>query len=112
MSNHPPHAQSNERRFFVYFLSDEAGEVLYIGRSVNVANRLRGHLSDASNPDTKEAPRKAMWFADVRKVDVIGPFDWAEAVAQERQIIEDRQPFGNIALTGRMTRERSKWVVA
>ena len=101
MRTHPAHARSHERVFFVYFLMDEAGEVLYVGRSQNVARRLLGHLSDASSPDTTQAPRKALWLGDVRSVSMIGPFTWAEAVAEERRQIETVQPFGNIRCTTR-----------
>jgi excinuclease UvrABC nuclease subunit len=94
------------RRYYVYFLSDAAGAVIYVGRSQNVAKRLIGHYSDASNPDTVEAPRKALWLMDVRTVSMIGPFAWDQAVAEERRHIEQLQPFGNISATKRDPKTR------
>lgn len=94
------------RRYFVYVLSDADGAVLYVGRSRNVATRLLGHYSDASNPDTMQALRKAMWFQDVRKVDMTGPLTWDEAVKLGRRLIEDEQPFGNVSQT---RRDPKKW---
>lgn len=83
-------------RYFVYFLRDAEGSVVYVGRSCNVAQRLRAHISDASWQEAKAA-----WLWGVRSVDMVGPFTWDEAVARERAEIERHQPRGNVALTAR-----------
>lgn len=77
-------------RHFVYRLHDAAGAPVYIGRSVDVAARIRAH-HDAGKA----------WLLDVRSVSMIGPMTWDEAVATERQEIAAFQPRGNIALTAR-----------
>lgn len=89
------------QRYFVYVLSGAAGDVLYVGRSRNVASRLAAHYYEASNPDTTQAPRKALWLMDVRTVDMAGPFTWDEAVTRERRLIKEEQPPGNVVHTAR-----------
>lgn len=91
-------------RYFVYFLRDVQGEALYVGRSCNVAGRIRAHYSDATHQFDAVKASKALWFVDVRSVDMVGPFLWTEAVAVEREHIERLQPVGNIALTRRAGR--------
>lgn len=89
------------QRYYVYVLSDANGDVLYVGRSQNVAQRLSQHYYDASNPDTMQSLPKALWLMDVRQVDMAGPFTWDEAVTRERRLIEDEQPPGNTVHTRR-----------
>lgn len=91
----------NEKRYFVYRLHDELGQVLYVGRSCNVANRIRAHYSDAQRQFSEDSARKALWFSDVRSVSMFGPFTWDEAVAAERREIETCQPTGNRMFTKR-----------
>lgn len=85
------------RRHFVYFLSAASGELLYIGRSVDVVARLKGHYREASEINM-QAPRKALWLMDVTRVDMIGPFTFAEADLRERALIQFAQTYGNLAL--------------
>lgn len=93
-------------RQFIYFLHDSAGEVLYVGRSQDVATRIRSHYYEASNPDITQSHRKALWLMDVRRVSMTGPLAWDAAVAEERRLIEDMQPHGNIRLTSRDPNKR------
>lgn len=78
-------------RYFVYRLHDAAGRILYIGRSCNVAGRIKSHAEDARKP----------WMKDARRVSMVGPFNWQGAVDTERDEIETHQPVGNIAHTER-----------
>lgn len=82
-------------RHFVYRLHDASGSVLYVGRSCNVAQRIRAHMSEACLDSTK-AIRKALWLGDVRTVSMFGPFGWDDAVREERAEIERLQPHGNL----------------
>jgi predicted GIY-YIG superfamily endonuclease len=70
------------RRYFVYTLSDAAGAPVYIGRSCNVAGRLRAH-------------RSTDWISDVRDVSMVGPFTWDEACAEEFRQIRAKLPREN-----------------
>lgn len=77
-------------RHFVYRLHSADGGVVYVGRSCDVAKRIRAH---------KYAEKE--WLTDVRSVTMFGPMSWDEAVAAERREIARLQPPGNIALTAR-----------
>ena len=88
-------------RYFVYTLRDDSGAALYVGRSCNVANRIRGHVSEARHQYSETSVRKALWLVDVRSVTMTGPYAWDEAVMEERRQIELAQPPGNICLTTR-----------
>jgi excinuclease UvrABC nuclease subunit len=76
---------------YVYRLHGAGGEVIYVGRSVNVARRIAKHNT---------FPRKP-WIEDVRSVSMFGPLSREKAIAAERQEIARLQPSGNIALTAR-----------
>lgn len=91
-------ASRGGRRWFVYFLSSDSGELLYIGRSCRPVARMKAHVAEAASPDTMQALRKALWFMDVRRVDMIGPFHWGEATIRERELIALAQPYGNLRL--------------
>jgi excinuclease UvrABC nuclease subunit len=77
-------------RHFVYRLHGADGDVIYVGRSCEVAKRIRAH---------KYAGKA--WLTDVRSVSMFGPMSWDEAVAAERREIARLQPPGNVALTVR-----------
>ncbi len=77
-------------RYFVYTLADADGKPVYIGRSCNVAARIKAHASGG-----------AEWVTGVRSVSMIGPFTWDDAVREERAAIERSQPRANKALTAR-----------
>lgn len=70
------------RRYFVYTLSDAAGAPVYVGRSCNVASRIKAH----STTD---------WITDVRSVSMVGPFTWDEVCAEEYRQIRTKLPRAN-----------------
>lgn len=78
-------------RYFVYRLHDASGAVIYVGRSCDVARRIRAHAS---------YPVRS-WITDARDVSMFGPMTWDEAVRAERAEIGRLQPRGNEALTTR-----------
>lgn len=92
-----PRADLNRKavRNFIYRLHDAEGTVLYVGRSCNVAHRIRAHVSEACHEGPK-ALRKALWLGDVRSVSMFGPFSWDDAVREERAEIERLMPYGNV----------------
>lgn len=80
------HLHNDEiRKSFVYFLCDEGGRVLYVGRSVNPVNRWRDHQRDPSKPWTQDVVRFRKW----------GPFNHRTADRIEREQIQALQPIGN-----------------
>lgn len=86
------------KRYMVYRLLDLDGVPVYIGRSCNVAGRIRSHYSAAGALGDPDDGRPT-WIYDVRSVSMRGPFTWKEAVRIEREEIEHFQPRGNIHLT-------------
>jgi GIY-YIG catalytic domain len=96
--NPRPDIDHTVERYMVYRLHDAAGTPVYIGRSCNVPGRIRAHYANAqsSNPEIRE---RAAWIFDVRRVSMVGPFTWKEAVRVERAEIEAHRPRGNRALT-------------
>lgn len=94
-------------RNFVYYLHDEVGEVIYVGRSQNVAGRIAKHAWEASSSSLPQHRQKADWYFRTRSISMRGPYDRDAAVAEERREIERLQPVGNIRLT-----KRDRWVRA
>lgn len=84
----------------VYRLHAEDGTVLYVGRSCNVRNRIKAHHGEASSqyPGADIYDKRA-WFFGVRRVSMVGPYTWDEAVQAERREIERLQPRGNRDMT-------------
>ena len=84
-------------KYFVYTLSDAEGAPIYVGRSCNVAARIKAHIDDARHSPygPRDAAFKASWVRDIRTVSMDGPFTWDEAVAEERRQIKSKLPRGN-----------------
>ncbi|MBO9524306.1 MAG: hypothetical protein J7518_22440 [Nocardioidaceae bacterium] len=82
-------------RYFVYRVHDAEGVVLYVGRSCNVAARLKAHHRTLTHP----GQRSASWILDGRSVSMVGPFTWDRACVVERAEIEKFQPVGNRQFT-------------
>lgn len=80
-------------RYFVYQLRDEQGTPIYVGRSCDVAARLRSHYSKLTHR-FENTPRPT-WLVDARSVAMVGPYTWDEACRVERAQIEAYQPRGN-----------------
>lgn len=85
-------------RYMVYRLHDGDGRVLYVGRSCNVAQRIKAHVADAVRGYATDG-LKARWMPSVRRVSMVGPFTWDEACRVERDEIEAHQPLGNRMFT-------------
>lgn len=86
------------KRYMIYRLHDAAGVVVYVGRSCDVANRIRAHHSSATHHLPEVAERSA-WLFDARTVSMVGPYTWDEACKVERHEIETHQPRGNRQFT-------------
>lgn len=100
--NARPDVDRQARRYFVYELRGADDRPLYVGRSCNVAARLRSHHASATATYGQAFElAKREWLFDVRSVAMEGPFTWDAAVARERSSIERHQPRGNRAMTAR-----------
>lgn len=92
-ARHGPIDKTAEKHF-VYWLYDASGACLYIGRSCNVRARLKAHYLYTGTG----------WFPQVRRLHMIGPFTWDQAIAEEAAAIRNAQPPHNIVHTKRWGR--------
>jgi hypothetical protein len=76
-------ADRYERDHFLYRAFDERGELLYVGRTVNVAGRFTAH--ESSSP----------WFPFMARRELEGPMGFDEIVAAERTAIDTEHPAYN-----------------
>lgn len=80
------HPATPHRPHFVYRCSNAAGELLYIGCTVDLRARLSAHRN------------RSDWFDQVRRVNLVGPFIGKDARSralsvEARLIAENRPPF-------------------
>lgn len=85
------------KKYVVYRAHDEAGNILYIGVTSDIVRRLKGHYYTL----TRDLPekRQSWWLLDARRVSMVGPYTWREALRVERAEIEHHQPPHNRAFT-------------
>lgn len=80
---------------YVYTLLDGEGVPIYVGRTANVATRIRGHYSEARGNSTP-GQRKAEWFFRTRSLLITGPYTYDMSYRIECGRIEHLKPIGNI----------------
>ena len=78
----------------VYLFKDAGGRVLYVGKAVNLRNRLRSYLQ---NPE-KHDPKTDMMLKKVARVDFLLTATEREALILERNLIKERRPRFNVML--------------
>ena len=77
----------------VYLFKDPRGEVLYVGKAVNLASRVRSYLShDPQRPQMDEMRERAV------DVDTILTGSEVEALLLESTLIRQHRPHYNILL--------------
>ena len=74
----------------VYMMKDNSGSVLYIGKALNIQNRVRSHFS-SGHSDKSFYPR-------VVSIDFIVTKNQVEALLLENSLIKEKQPRYNIRL--------------
>jgi excinuclease ABC subunit C len=74
----------------VYLMKDTQGEVLYIGKAVNLQSRLRSHFSNA--------PSYKSFYPLVRSIDFMVTKNEVEALLLENALIKEKQPRYNVRL--------------
>ncbi|HYB30456.1 MAG TPA: exonuclease domain-containing protein [Solirubrobacteraceae bacterium] len=77
----------------VYLFRDDAGRVLYVGKSVSIRSRARAHFAPSSLP--------AAWTTQATVVDYQGTNSELGALVLENRLIKRHKPPGNIRLTRR-----------
>ncbi|MDX1976292.1 MAG: excinuclease ABC subunit UvrC [Pseudanabaenaceae cyanobacterium bins.68] len=78
----------------VYFMRDRQDQILYIGKSKSLRNRVRSYFR--SLPDL--SPRIAMMVRQVSEIEFIVTDTEAEALALEDNLIKRHQPYYNVLL--------------
>jgi excinuclease ABC subunit C len=78
----------------VYLFKDATGKVLYVGKAVNLRNRLGSYLK---TPDRHE-PKTAMMLKKMAVVDYIITAGGREALILERNLIKEHHPRYNVML--------------
>jgi excinuclease ABC subunit C len=78
----------------VYLFKDAGGKVLYVGKAVNLKNRLLSYLK---TPE-RHNPRTALMLQKMARVDVILTSTGREALILERNLIKEHRPRYNVML--------------
>ncbi|MEN8444443.1 MAG: excinuclease ABC subunit UvrC [Cyanobacteria bacterium J06555_13] len=79
----------------VYFMKDATDQILYIGKSKSLRNRVRSYFREAAHHHT---PRIATMVRSVADIEIIVTDTEAEALALEANLIKQHQPHFNVLL--------------
>ena len=78
----------------VYLFKDAAGKVLYVGKAVNLRNRLGSYLKTPERHD----PKTALMLKKMARVDFLITAGGREALILERNLIKEHHPRYNVML--------------
>lgn len=78
----------------VYFMKDEKGDILYIGK----AKKLRNRVSSYFRPSQKLSYRISVMVKQIRDIDFIITDTEVEALVLEANLIKKHQPYYNVLL--------------
>jgi excinuclease ABC subunit C len=78
----------------VYLFKDAGGRVLYVGKAVNLKNRLSSYLKTPEKHD----PKTALMLKRAARVDVVLTTQAREALILERTLIKEHAPRFNVRL--------------
>src|SRR5437867_10523337 len=78
----------------VYQFKNAAGEVLYVGKAVNLRNRVRQYFQKAYRPD----PRREAMVSKISDMELIVTDSEVEALILETTLIQKIKPRYNIDL--------------
>lgn len=78
----------------VYFMKDEEGNILYIGKAKNLRNRVKSYFQNSSNL----SHRISVMVKQIRDIDFIITDTEVEALALESNLIKQHQPYFNVLL--------------
>ncbi len=72
----------------VYFMKDDSGRVLYVGKAVDLNSRVRSYFHDS----TDHSPKIRTMLKSVQDVDYLTTDSEVEALLKESRLIKDVQP--------------------
>lgn len=78
----------------VYLMKDKTGGILYVGKAINLRNRVRSYFQPGAN----HTPRIAVMVSLVEKVDFIVTANEIEALILENNLIKKEMPRYNVML--------------
>lgn len=78
----------------VYLMKDHAGVILYVGKAVNLKNRVRSYFHDSS----RQSPKVAALMRHVEDIELIATDTEVEALILEATLVKQHQPRYNIRL--------------
>lgn len=78
----------------VYFMKDQIGNILYIGKAKNLKKRVKSYFLSSTN----HSHRIALMVSQVRDIEYIVTDTEAEALALEANLIKQHQPHFNVLL--------------
>ena len=76
-----------------YLMKDEAGTIIYVGKAVNLKNRVRSYFRD-----TEHTPKVAAMVSHIADFDVLLCESNLEALCLECNLIKEHKPYYNIML--------------
>lgn len=78
----------------VYLMKDDQGVVIYVGKAVNLKQRVRSYLQNS----LKLAPKVRAMMRHVTDFEIIGTTTEVEALILEATLVKEKQPHYNIRL--------------
>src|SRR4051812_3077252 len=78
----------------VYIMHDAKGEIIYVGKAVNLRNRVRTYFGSLSG----QAPKVARMVSHIAEFEYILTDTELEALILENQLIKKHQPHYNVRL--------------
>ncbi|HMY56507.1 MAG TPA: GIY-YIG nuclease family protein, partial [Candidatus Obscuribacter sp.] len=78
-----------------YLFKDQDGEILYIGKAINLKSRVRSYFVEAS---WRERPKLAVMIPKVVSIETILVNSEKEALLLEANLIREKKPRYNVAL--------------
>ncbi len=82
----------------VYLLKDAHGQVMYVGKSVNVRTRVRTHLRPSGTAHNRAQPRLRKRLPHIAEVEAIETATELEALLLESKLVKRYLPVANSAL--------------
>ncbi len=81
----------------VYFFLDKNGQIIYIGKAINIKKRIQSHFSS-------QAKKERGWrntiidYSKIKTIDLIPTKTEKDALILESQLVKKHQPYYNLAL--------------
>jgi len=79
----------------VYLMKDDRGRIIYVGKAVNLRNRVGQYFQ----PSADLGPRKEQMVAEIVDIEFLPAESEVDALLQEARLIKDTHPKYNVRLT-------------